>query len=85
MKVPTIPTTEQRQRPRLSILAADHFARVGGADLSASERQLVEDFRQMHDSSRRPLAEVMHKVALRDREERAKQNTPGLRLVGGEV
>lgn len=74
-------TAGQRQRSALvSVLPA---ARAGGAELSAVEQQLVEDFRQMSASSQNVMVRFFAKQAERDRGERIVKNGAGLRLVAG--
>lgn len=78
------PAADQRQqRQAMSVLPAGHFARAGGAELTAAERQLIEHFRQMGGSSRAVMVRFFEKQARRDREQRIALNASQLRLVLG--
>lgn len=63
-------TRQGQDRALVSVLPAEHIARVGGAELSAIEQQLVKDFRQMSASSRDVMARFFERQASRDRESR---------------
>lgn len=83
MKNPTTATIVQQQRPAVSILPADHFTPAAGTKLSIAEQKLVENFRQLDHGGRATMASVMHRAALRERNQRIVSNTACLRLVGG--
>lgn len=67
-------------RAPFSVLPAP---RVGGAELSAVEHQLIEDFRQMRDGSRTVMVRFFEKQASRDREKRIAENKPKFQLMKG--
>lgn len=69
------------QRPPVSVLPVATIMAAGGAELSAAERQLLQDFREMNAGSRATMAHFVHRQACRDRQHRAAQNVTGLRLV----
>lgn len=72
------------QAPALvSVLPAARTMRTGGAELSAVEQQLIEDFRQMRDGSRSVMVRFFEKQASRDREQRIAENKPKFQLVAG--
>jgi hypothetical protein len=75
--------SQRQQRPAVSILPAGYFARIGGADLSPAERQLVEDFRQMNLKSREMVMRFMPKLVEHDREQRIAAMAPKFQLVRG--
>jgi hypothetical protein len=57
--------------------------RVGGAELSAVERQLIEDFRQMGDAGRALMPRFFAKQASRDREQRIAASKLKFQLMKG--
>ncbi|MRW83036.1 hypothetical protein GJ698_02890 [Pseudoduganella sp. FT26W] len=65
----------------MSVLPAATIMCTGGAELSAAERQLLQDFREMNAGSRATMAHFVHRQACRDRHHRAAHNVAGLRLV----
>lgn len=71
------------QRQRFALVSVRPIASVGGAELSAVEQQLVEDFRQMSNSSQNVMVRFFNKQAERDHDERVVKNGAGLRLVAG--
>jgi hypothetical protein len=79
----TLAAGQRQQRPAMSVLPAGHFARAGGAELTGAEQRLIEDFRQMGDSSRAVMVAFFAKQASRDREQRIALNASQLRLVPG--
>ena len=72
------------QSPALvSVLPATRTMRAGGAELSAVEHQLIEDFRQMSANSRDVMVRFFEKQASRDREQRIAGNKPKFQLIAG--
>ncbi|MFS2007938.1 hypothetical protein ACEN9F_30460 [Duganella sp. CT11-25] len=76
-----VDTAAGDQRALVSVLPAAHTARIGGVDLSAVERQLIEDFRGMGNAGRTLMPRLFAKQASRDREKRIAQNKPKFQLV----
>lgn len=74
------------QHPHLatvSVLPPTYTARAGGAELSAVEQQLIEDFRQMESSARTVMVRFFQKTAGRAREERIAENKPKFQVLRG--
>lgn len=67
----------------VSVLPAARTMRAGGAELSAAEQQLIEDFRQMSASSRSVMTRFFEKQASRDRDQRIAGNKPKFQLIAG--
>lgn len=59
--------------------------RVGGAELTSVERQLLEGFRNMNASSRDTMIRFFAKQAERDREQRIAASKPKFQVLQGGV
>jgi hypothetical protein len=71
------------QRQRRALVSVLPAARAGGAELSAVEQQLVEDFRQMCASSQNVMVRFFDKQASRDRESRIAATKPKFQMLKG--
>lgn len=83
MKMRTYTKATSKSPALISVLPAALTMRAGGAELSAAEQQLIEDFRQMSASSRSVMVRFFEKQASRDRDQRIAGNKPKFRLIAG--
>ena len=83
MRSHTHPKAAGQSPALVSVLPATRTMRTGGAELSAVEHQLIEDFRQMSANSRDVMVRFFERQVRRDREQRIAGNKPKFQLIAG--